>query len=429
MLALVCAAGLVIPAGAASAIAPATVEVASDSPHADTVAATGSQYYSLVSEPTHGTVELESDGTYTYTPNAGYVGPDSFEYIDGFECEGDGTLSEVQTPTGATLSNVTGGSALNRTTPANLVDNGEFDRGLDVAVFDVDDDNHYWGPTADATHVGQFGYGGVAGEMRPVDGWTASGGGIKTYALRSNINQAFFMKDREDGMTPAYIYFGNEKVGSEVKGNDFFSTEIDSEISLEKPYMFALEDNEDFFGPDDLSAPIAISQEVTLVPGTTYRLSFFQGSEQGAPKTAGVSTEDGVAGLDITGYDRTHFRVYHNGNRYILEFTAVAAATTITFMNWGHLKYSSSNWSAELSLDDVIINKCGSVQVVSLTVAEASEEDKTSKGKSSKDAPTGGLAATGADSGLIALGITATLGLIIGGALMILRRRRMDAQL
>jgi hypothetical protein len=398
------------------------VEVDINSPYSGTVAEEGSQIYSLISEPTDGSVEFENDGTYTYTPDEDYVGADSFEYIDGIQCVGDGTLSVVQTPTDATLSNVTGGTALNRTTPANLVDNGEFDRGLDVAVIDVDDDNHYWGPTARAEFVGQFGYGGVAGDFRPVDGWTASGGGTHTYALRSNINQAFFMKDREPGMTPAYVYFGNEKVDSAENGNTFFSTKIDSEISLTKPTLTAIAVNEDFFGPIDLSGPIALSQEVTLVPGTTYRLSFFQGAEQGSPKTAGVSTEDGLAGLDITGYDRTHFRVYHNGNRYILEFTAVAAKTTITFMNWGHLRYTGSSWSAELSLDDVIINKCGSVQVVSLSVVGASG------GGASEEGAPGKLAATGPNTGFIALSITAMLGVIIGGALMIILRRRMDVQ-
>jgi hypothetical protein len=372
-------------------------------------------------------VVLNSDGTYTYTPDEDYLGPDSFEYIDGIECVGDGTLSEVQAEGDAILSNVTGGTALDRTTPANLVDNGEFDRGLDVAVIDVNDDNHYWGPTANPENVGLFGYGGVAGDMRPVDGWSASGGGESTYALRSNINQAFFMKDREVGMTPAYIYFGNEKVDSETNGNTFFSTQIDSEISLTKPTLTAIALNEDLFGPTDLSAPIELSQEVTLVPGTTYRLSFFQGAEQGAPKTAGVSTEDGLAGLDITEYDRTHFRVYHNGNRYILEFTAVAAATTIAFMNWGHLRYTLSSWSAELSLDDVIINKCGSVQVVSLNVVEAPEEEAPEE-EAPEEGSGGELAVTGANDGVIAVSITAMLGLIIGGVLMIVRRRRMGAQ-
>ncbi|HVJ31777.1 MAG TPA: Ig-like domain-containing protein [Terriglobia bacterium] len=36
--------------------------------------------YSLVSGPQHGTISLNSDGTYTYTPNADYNGADSFTY-------------------------------------------------------------------------------------------------------------------------------------------------------------------------------------------------------------------------------------------------------------------------------------------------------------------------------------------------------------
>jgi VCBS repeat-containing protein len=34
----------------------------------------------LVSGPTNGTLTLNPDGTFTYTPNTHYVGPDSFTY-------------------------------------------------------------------------------------------------------------------------------------------------------------------------------------------------------------------------------------------------------------------------------------------------------------------------------------------------------------
>lgn len=36
--------------------------------------------FTKASDPAHGTVALNSDGTYTYTPVAGYAGPDSFSY-------------------------------------------------------------------------------------------------------------------------------------------------------------------------------------------------------------------------------------------------------------------------------------------------------------------------------------------------------------
>jgi hypothetical protein len=34
----------------------------------------------LVSGPSHGMLQLNADGSFTYTPNAGYTGPDSFTY-------------------------------------------------------------------------------------------------------------------------------------------------------------------------------------------------------------------------------------------------------------------------------------------------------------------------------------------------------------
>jgi CshA-type fibril repeat protein len=37
--------------------------------------------WTLVTPPQHGTVEFNSDGTYTYYPEANYNGPDSFEYM------------------------------------------------------------------------------------------------------------------------------------------------------------------------------------------------------------------------------------------------------------------------------------------------------------------------------------------------------------
>jgi VCBS repeat-containing protein len=43
---------------------------------------------SVVSEPLHGTLQLNADGTFTYTPNRNYTGIDSFTYRDS-----DGLLS------------------------------------------------------------------------------------------------------------------------------------------------------------------------------------------------------------------------------------------------------------------------------------------------------------------------------------------------
>ena len=47
----------------------------------------------LVSGPAHGTLTLNADGSFTYTPDANYSGPDSFTYRAS-----DGTLQQRRRP-------------------------------------------------------------------------------------------------------------------------------------------------------------------------------------------------------------------------------------------------------------------------------------------------------------------------------------------
>jgi VCBS repeat-containing protein len=56
----------------------------------DTQSGDGGNVWSLVTGPTHGTVIVNLDGTYTYTPDGSYNGPDSFTYR---LCDGDGSCS------------------------------------------------------------------------------------------------------------------------------------------------------------------------------------------------------------------------------------------------------------------------------------------------------------------------------------------------
>jgi VCBS repeat-containing protein len=56
-----------------------------------------------LSDPVHGTVTVNEDGSFTYTPEAGYTGPDSFTYqaFDGTDDSEPATVTiTVQPPTG-----------------------------------------------------------------------------------------------------------------------------------------------------------------------------------------------------------------------------------------------------------------------------------------------------------------------------------------
>jgi VCBS repeat-containing protein len=48
----------------------------------------------LASSTANGTVSLQSDGSFTYTPNAGFTGDDSFSYTAS-----DGSLTSTATAT------------------------------------------------------------------------------------------------------------------------------------------------------------------------------------------------------------------------------------------------------------------------------------------------------------------------------------------
>jgi LPXTG-motif cell wall-anchored protein len=68
----------------------------------------------LVSPPSHGTVALALDGSYVYTPEAGYAGPDSFTYAasDGVTQSGTVIVNLTITPAGGPLPSTGGDSRL-----------------------------------------------------------------------------------------------------------------------------------------------------------------------------------------------------------------------------------------------------------------------------------------------------------------------------
>lgn len=85
------------------------------------------------SDPSHGTVEVAADGSYTYTPAAGYSGPDSFTYTakDGTGATVTGTVRVTVLPT-ATADTVTAAAGATTTgTAPGLLGN---DLGTGVTV-------------------------------------------------------------------------------------------------------------------------------------------------------------------------------------------------------------------------------------------------------------------------------------------------------
>ncbi len=59
----------------------------------DILSGDGGNVWSVVSQPSNGTVIVNADGTFTYTPNVGYIGSDSFTYK---LCDVDGDCDEAK---------------------------------------------------------------------------------------------------------------------------------------------------------------------------------------------------------------------------------------------------------------------------------------------------------------------------------------------
>ncbi|MBI4968434.1 MAG: tandem-95 repeat protein, partial [Rhodospirillales bacterium] len=85
-------------------------------------------------QPQHGTVTVNADGTYSYTPNTGFAGTDSFTYTvsDGLGGVSEGTVSINVDDTGPTAQNVTATVGEDGALAGNLV-GSDVDPGDSVA--------------------------------------------------------------------------------------------------------------------------------------------------------------------------------------------------------------------------------------------------------------------------------------------------------
>jgi VCBS repeat-containing protein len=88
------------------------------------------------SGPTHGTLQLGSDGSFTYTPNAGYVGADSFQYKAS-----DGVLSSAATTVSLSVTD-NAPTAINHSygIPENMAESVTAASGLLNGAADADND-------------------------------------------------------------------------------------------------------------------------------------------------------------------------------------------------------------------------------------------------------------------------------------------------
>ncbi|MCX6409236.1 MAG: hypothetical protein NT143_02160 [Actinobacteria bacterium] len=290
------------------------------------------------------------------------------------------------------------GNPLDRTTPNNLVTNGDFTaNGFGNTAAKK------WGPasTNNSFMSGLWisnvfsGIAGVTGTgtnglpFRSMPGWTFTGGGSNTYALWlpgtsaavgpwSNGLSQWGPYGSKNGASNPQIYFGNDEGWSisptmaTLRSTSAFTQDVTQTAltftpsggsSVSKNYVSS-------------SAP-TVFQEVPTTVGDTYCLSYWVGHEtfSYSASNPGSDARSGIARVRIgtstgasgNGYSSVFFKVPtlvgSLGERwYTFQFVAKASSTRIAFTSWGHLGSGTTN-STELVLDDVVVEHCAAAPV------------------------------------------------------------------
>lgn len=251
-----------------------------------------------------------------------------------------GVLFFIANQATAGVLSLTTGYTPNRT--ANLLSNGSFELGAPPAL-----NYYFWvtGSTLGSSSLGKVPAGWISGGGTSAYGqWTDTAWAVKSAALPDGI---------------AGLYFGNQSVLG-VSAIPTFNS--DGTVGFSSAPFFTL---------DSVYSPaVQLSQTISgLDPAATYLLSFWTSGEQ-ATTTATIIKEDGIFGLDLTGFQTVYLAApsgqsaLGSSHYYQFIFQPVSSTTTITFTNWGHFRLADiglagkpGELTTELVLDDVVLNQ------------------------------------------------------------------------
>lgn len=294
-------------------------------------------------------------------------------------CGQEGTRTTIQgnltSGGGSGLSSVSGATLQDHTPRPigpNLIKNGDFEVGANID----------YGLSYSLRPNSQKG--DPSPPFNIMANWETAGGGTATYAFWGAMSNKAGGFPEPAGAS--MIYFGNSfstyasgssgtgpKYGAALFNSDGFGQDASLHIvELPTPCDQSQQTPEDYaaclanfdYGIPIDSKPVTIKQTVTgLTQGRNYRLQFGQSLETPAGEDF---AQPGVAGLQITGYNRTYFTVDQTISYRTIDFTATATTVDISFMNWGHVNLftppattDSDMTVTELALDDVILSECG----------------------------------------------------------------------
>ena len=239
-------------------------------------------------------------------------------------------IRNATSPNTGTISAAVNAPALDRTSPNNLVANGDFTiepAGLSTSAYP---NFYFWGES------GRNNKANMTAMNTAIPFWNRSGGSPAgtdpasgTYAfwtkqLSGNPNN--LAAPPSNGQSAGRVYFGNG-INASISPAITYTNSIWNAQGFAPSANFTITPGS---GYGDAATPPEINQSVTTTVGTKYRLHWTQGTEA-------VGGPSGIASITITGYGELYYQVKPVNQEYTVEFTATAPTTNVKFSSWGHL--------------------------------------------------------------------------------------------
>jgi hypothetical protein len=264
-------------------------------------------------------------------------------------------------------------AAFVRATPSNLVLNGDFENFTNLALLQGPFSATLADPSAVPGPGGTNPQRGWATTVTTVPNWTVGGGNANTYTWHGR-NSVLLGTPKSAapgvGALAGYIYLGMSAQDLLVGGLPYlapYAASAQGRITPTGPVTIKTPNAA--FQVNQSGGPAFIQQTVNLTIGRQYRMTYYVAAEN-LLNASNYSSVNGIMALDISGYAREYLTVHGNSNPltnaganglyYTVEFTAKQAATTVSFINFGHAASVAGGFpvAAEATIDDVIINAC-----------------------------------------------------------------------
>jgi VCBS repeat-containing protein len=241
----------------------------------------------LVTGVSHGSLVLDSDGSFTYTPDADYNGPDSFEYKAN-----DGNADSVDATVGVTINAVNDAPVAGNVSTSTNEDTA---KGVTLSATDADGDTLTFSVVTGPAHGS---LGSIGSPVCAAGSCTAS----VTYTPDANYNgpDSFTYKANDGGAdsnTATVSITVNAVNDAPVATGDAYSTNEDTPLTVSAPGV--LNNDTDVEGTPLTAVQVAGTTHGTLTLNADGSFTYTPDADYNGPDSFTYKANDGTADSNI----------------------------------------------------------------------------------------------------------------------------------